>query len=120
MSSPKLTEAFKIMRKKGLIARQRFQCCRTCAGYELGTILDDLIDKEKPMPQGGVYYTKQDAECFRDTGKGWLSFGLIENKDKKTPLSTLDVGKIVCEALSKVGLKFEWDEDPNLRIQVIL
>ncbi len=35
----RLTEAFKAMRKKGILARQNFSCCTSCGSSELAVMI---------------------------------------------------------------------------------
>lgn len=118
----RLTLAFALLRKKGLIARQRFSCCRSCAGYELATYASDAVDKDsrqKDKIKGCVFYTRQ-SDFVEKYGRSYracslyLSFGQLETtKHGGIGLETVEVGKLVCECLKEVGLPFEWDGNPD-------
>jgi len=64
----KLNKAFQLLRKQGLIAKQRFACCRGCAGCRLANDITETLDKGGKRPLGAVFYTKQDG--FFDNPKG--------------------------------------------------
>jgi hypothetical protein len=113
----KLNKVFKLLREAKLIARQSFGCCGSCGSYEIGTHIEGLHDKNKPVT-GYVFYNRQSAEDLVTDHRGRLPSGKLyisfadasTNKypDKK-PVSTLDVGKLLAGTLAKVGLSFEWD-----------
>ena len=42
----KLTQAFALIRKRGIVARQRFKCCGTCAGYAIGVEVAEKVTKD--------------------------------------------------------------------------
>ena len=109
-----LTEAFKAMRKDGILARQNFSCCGGCASYELGTKLEEAKAAGKPKV-GTVYYHRQDAEGLRRDGTVYLGFGAGRGS------SDDDSRLVACkalEALNDAGLKTEWDGTPRTRIWV--
>lgn len=112
----KLNIAFKIMRKNGLIARQNYLCCGSCAGYDL------TIDAVKRVQSGKIvngccFYTRQDNSGLQFNGRVYLGYGCLESTEAGTiGLSTEHVGVIVVDALDRAGLKYEWDGNPDTRI----
>lgn len=107
----KLNEAFKMLRQKGLVAKQKFLCCRGCAGCQLAHDITESLDKGRKAPKGAVFYTKQDG--FFDGNrprKLYLSFGSVETqKHGVIGDPTVKVGELICWALDAVGLHWEWD-----------
>jgi len=139
-SATYLTEAFKRLRKKGLIARQGFMCCGSCAGTSIGDDVDKMLAQGKPEPKGAVFYTAQDRsgaqrQLERLHGKMnryvgihhapvgkpvmlYLTYGEIENVKGTYGLPTVEVGKMVVEVLDELGISYEWDGDPSRCIKV--
>lgn len=121
----KLNKAFQLLRKEGLIAKQRFMCCRGCAGCQLTHDITESLDKGGKRPMGAVFYTKQDG--FFDEPRGrhprpqklYLSFGNVETtKYGDIGEPTVKVGERICKALDAVGLHWEWDGTENTCILV--
>ncbi len=110
-----LSKAFKLLRKKGYIARQSFSCCNNCAGYEIATELTKKIEKDPSVRDkisGVVNYSVQSKNDLVERGLLYLQFGNIETvkfgdigKDSK------EVGKDILQALADVGLQFHWEGD---------
>ena len=125
-SKEKLNEAFKLLRKEGLIARQKFLCCNGCAGSQLAHDVTALIDAGRKPPKGAVFYSKQGGFFDGPPDSGWsrvtklyLSFGNVTTeKHGEIGLPTLEVGRLICKALDTVGLHYEWDETPESTIVV--
>jgi hypothetical protein len=121
-SSDKLNLAFRLMRKKGLIAYQNYSCCSNCAGIEITNEAEQRIEAGKATPEsikGCCFYHRQDAES-RDAGRSfYLAYGPMDSaKHDEIGLDTAEVGKLVVEALREAGVGFEWDGNPNTRIEV--
>ncbi len=119
----KLTRAFALVRKRGVVARQRFMCCRSCAGCALASDLAAKVTKDargKDKFKGVVFYTKQGG--FFDGNRPcscYLSFGQVDTVEHGAlGLPTVEVGKIVVECLREVGLAFEWDGTGDKCIEV--
>lgn len=121
----RLSDAFKSMRKEGLVARQAFSCCGSCAGYDLATELKEKPQAVKDSFKGCAFYTKQGApprDGSRDsrTFKGlYLSYGPVGvSGEKDYGLPTEEVGAIVKRCVEQAGLEVDWDGTPEKRIFV--
>lgn len=122
----KLNEAFKILRKEGLIARQRFSCCNGCAGGEIANDVEKMLDAGRKAPKGATFYSTQggfvespNSRRFARVRKLYLSFGSVQTeKHGEVGLPTVEVGKMICAALDKVGLHYEWDGTENQTIVI--
>jgi len=88
----KVTEAFKALRKEGYFARQNFQCCQSCGWYAI----------PEGREEKAVFYHKQDAERFRETGECAIAWS--------------GDGARICEVFRSHGLKVEWDGSASRRI----
>lgn len=120
----KLTRAFALIRKRGVVARQRYKCCGTCAGYAIGVEVAEKVTKDarvKDKFKGVVFYTKQGGFFDRGgVGSCYLKFGQVDTKEHgPVGLPTVEVGKIVCECLAEAGLAFEWDGTENKCVAVL-
>lgn len=117
-----LNAAFRTLRKKGLIARQNYKCCTSCAGAAIAYDIEQMLDKGKVREaiKGGVFYHKQAGEDRARRGQFYLSYGSIHTqKYGEVGLPTKEVGEMVVEALRDEGIPFEWDGSPNKCIYVI-
>lgn len=106
-----LAKAFKDLRKEGLIAKQNFMCCRSCASCSIWNDIDASPGKYK----GAVYYCKQDGDNLRKDGRFYLGFGAADTDDDK--VATL-IGQLTKVVLEKHGLNVEWDGSANTRLLV--
>ncbi len=120
----RLNQAFKLLRKTGLIARQSFGCCGSCGSYEIATKMEELLDAGKPA-LGYVFYNKQSADAFngnRPDGRLYLSYadGTTNKYPNNIPKTGEEIGKMVVVALKLSGLAFEWDGSTDHAILVKL
>lgn len=123
----KLNQAFKLLRKNFLVARQNFRCCQSCAGSEIATDVEKKLDAGKRV-DGWVFYHHQDHQGAFESYRGRTMSGELHlaytggstNKYEDNGISTLEVGKIVAVALEQVGLAYEWDGSSDQRILVKL
>lgn len=111
----RITAAFKAVRKHGILARQHFSCCGSCAGYELACKMDEAREAGRPK-RGAVYYHRQATEGFYSRGEVYLGFGCDANapeveraSDTEEDERTRLVGCFTVEALAEAGLDVEWD-----------
>lgn len=105
----KLRRAFRLMRKRGLVARQGFTCCNTCGQSQIAV--------ENPRPTRWAFYHKQDAEHL-PAGPLWIGYGSFD-ADGTQGTDRLEVGAIVRDCLVRAGLEPSWDGDPDMKIMVI-
>lgn len=114
-----LNAAFTAMRKLGLIARQSFSCCGSCAGYELATMVKEMPEVERIKVKGVVFYHKQDAARLRESGETYLGYGQVGVHDVGTfGEPTVWIGEQVVKILRECGLETEWDGKEETRILV--
>ena len=117
-----LSRAFKELRKKGIIAQQRYLCCRTCASYTIATELKKHLDSGDKIPEkiiGAMFYTLQDAERLRKDNKLWISFGPIQIEGYGEVGVNVDLlGRIICEEFENHERKAIWNGDPDVRILI--
>ena len=105
---PKITKAFRGLRKIGFVARQSFWCCSSCAWAAL-----EEKDAGKPI----VFYHKQGNDYFKRTGNVYLTFG--RNVDNSDDEDVANIGKQIVSALTREGLTVEWDGTAGTTIQVV-
>lgn len=111
---PKLSEAFKLLRKEGLIAKQNFACCGSCGCYEIGEQAKARAKKFGKFPKGFVFYNRQSTQGMYQTGTVHLSYGCFETrngKQRKECFSDEEIGNLVVDKMSEVGLATEWNGD---------
>ena len=104
----RLLDTFKELRKEKILPRANFMCCSKCASAVIwGSLL-----KEKHV--GAVYWTRNDEEYFKQTGKIYLGYGSKDETDEKDIL----VGKQLVFKLRSFGLDVEWNGNPNEKVLV--
>jgi hypothetical protein len=120
----RLNKVFKEFRKRGLIARQNFSCCGSCAGAELANWYGARRAAGKAEQYKGlVFYHRQNTEHLRNDGITYLAYGELSHYENgevkfKTPLSTKEVGDIIADVLKKHNMHFEWNGDPDEKILI--
>lgn len=115
----KLNVAFQMMRKIGLVARQNFSCCGSCAGYELTTDIVAMPSKKRAKVKGVCFYHKQDNDCLVRGKDLYLGFGPVDSREfGQVGLDTVQVGHLVTSCLTQAGLAWEWDGTASKRILV--
>ena len=116
----RLTNAFKLMRKAGLLARQNFSCCSNCGGYELATKAVEL-KKAGKIVNGCAFYHSQSNADKRNGQDFYITYGVLDTTEfGEIGLPTVEVGKIVSSCLTKVGVQWEWNGDPTKNIKVVI
>ena len=65
-----LNRAFAALAEEGVIARQNFTCCGTCASAEIWDEIDDSREWK-----GYIYFHQQDAESLAESGGTYVGFG---------------------------------------------
>jgi len=107
----RLCLAFKAMRKAGLVARQNFSCCGSCAGYEIATDIKAMPAERRAKVRGCAFYTRQAAADFDRRGFTglYIPYGPVDVDDAQVGLDTVAVGQIVATSLREAGIAVEWD-----------
>lgn len=116
----KLNKAFSLMRKAGLMARQNFSCCSSCAGYALASAMEHQPAKKRAKVKGVCFYHRQDAADLRDGHDIMLRYGQLHT-EAHGPLGllTVQVGRLVVECLEQAGLSYEWSGNSSECITVL-
>lgn len=103
----RLTRAFTALRESGITACENFTCCVTCGQAEIG-------DAGEPDARGYVYFHSQCTDSAA-AGHGLVLFyGGFDD----CPGTAAAVGHEVVSALEAVGLRTEWDGDPDRAVVV--
>jgi len=95
-----ITPAFKELRKRGYLCRMNFACCNTCASADL-----DEKAKEKKNPAFIYWHHQEEARQTEWDAGSTLSLGFASALEEDE-LSTLDVGKALCEELMKANIRY--------------
>ncbi|WP_017584602.1 DUF6891 domain-containing protein [Nocardiopsis valliformis] len=114
LDSERLTAAFADLDAAGILARENYACCNSCATAELAGEAEQLRGERArgglPPVRGYVYYHRQDAERLAP----FLGFGsYVED----SPAEHAAVGREIVEALRCHGLAPGWGGDPNQKIE---
>lgn len=114
-----LDSAFKKLRALNMIALQNFKCCGNCAGYAITEKAEQRIAKGKTV-DGAVYYHGQDASDLRRGENFEIRYGQMDSVNcGQIGKPTVEVGKIVSQVFTEVGLPHKWDGDPFSTITVL-
>jgi hypothetical protein len=108
----KLNELFKALRSEGLVARQNFKCCGTCASYDLGLVLEEKTDKK-----GCAYYHQQDTPGIN---RGYVYIGYGGRPDVEGCDDTIEVGRAISDTAGKLKIPVVWDGFSHSRIRLEL
>jgi hypothetical protein len=114
----RLTAAFELLDSSGIVARQNFTCCNTCARTEIG---DDL--PAGANPRGYVFFHYQDTQRLAE-GRGilYLGYGVdafSAGADAEEEESmALRVGDEITERLRAAGFNVEWNRTLGTKILV--
>jgi len=107
----KIDAVFEALNRGGVIALQN-------AGYTMSDGHDDvsqvLAELDHKSISGYCFYHGQDIEGVVAGGGLMLAFGDLAN----TPEGKTKVGKLICSALKANGLNYDWNENPEKRINI--
>lgn len=109
----RLDMAFEILDRGGIVARQNYWCCQTCAG----AAITDEMDARKQggeTVRGYIFYHLQDTEGAAKYGHLYLAFG----SDPDDPSSTPQIGHEIVVHLEELGFRVAWNGDLAQRIVV--
>ncbi|HHU67351.1 hypothetical protein [Corynebacterium sp.] len=118
----RLSEAFAELETIGVIAREDFSCCTTCAH-------DEIRDERAKLPgaRGFVYYHEQDTERLIEDRSTYLGYGTflgaesetLSNAEKQATYERVTVRLMrdeVVPVLRRHGIGVEWSGDLGARI----
>lgn len=126
-----LTRAFAELNELGVVAREDFGCCGSCASAEI----DDECDESRHW-HGYLFYHQQDTgwlvasedgevylgyDAYPTVGFDEAAFAELSEADQQASYrADLDhlLDTIVFPVLRRHGLRVEWDRDPSRRIRV--
>lgn len=122
-----LTQAFEALAERGIVARENFTCCGTCASAEIGGERDD-----SRQWRGYIYYHQQDTDRLIDDRSTYIGYGAFVDaymsEAEWTALSDSErdaqyqviVGKLMHEevipVLEQHGAVVTWNGDLGTRI----
>ena len=112
----KLTYAFGLMRKAGLVARQNFACCGSCGSYELHKIVKEMHADARANVKGVAFYHRQDTFHMRQKSFEGLYIGYGQEGSEDELAANIEVGQTIAMCLRDAGLTVDWDGDTTKRI----
>ena len=106
----RLNQAFRALRKQGLIARQNFMCCGGCAGCQIANEAEKMVDQGKTVA-GGVFYHQQAGDRLREGKEFYVNFGTIDTVKHGVlgTMTDLAIGRLVVQEFTKARLRVKWE-----------
>ena len=117
----KLSKAFKLLRKEGLIAKQNFSCCGSCGCYEIGEQAKARAKKLGKFLKGYVFFNRQSTQSMYQTGTVNLSYAAFYTrtyKKRKECFTDVEIANLIVDKMSEVGLATEWNGDTDKCVTV--
>lgn len=116
-----LNNAFAALRKQGIIARQNFSCCQTCALAQLNIDLKAMTAKKKMKTHGYCFYHSQDNDALKAGKDFHLAFGWTGEVTETSPSKHAEnnVGTLIQQTLKSHGIDSIWNGTLDARIRVI-
>lgn len=111
----RLDAAFDELNRAGIVARQHFSCCGTCAAGEIRDLMAELIDEGQEV-RGYTSYDIQGTGHAVDGDGVCLNYGSVDEGEE----AALRIGHEVVDALARQGLQTDWDGTWDTRICVLL
>lgn len=112
-------DAFKALRREGMIARQRFMCCGGCASAAIADDFKAMPADRRAKVAGAVYFHKQDADRMDDGGTLFVRFGRVAPDGVEPSRGTTEwVGAVAVARLREAGLRVVWDGRAESCIEV--
>lgn len=114
-----LARAFGELNERGVVARENFTCCGTCASAEIGGERD-----ESRHWHGYVWYHQQDTESLIESEDGsvYLGYGAFTEPDLDEAAYEAEVRRIlddlVFPALRRHGMEVSWNNSLGTRLLV--
>lgn len=112
-----IANGFKALRRAGLVARQRFLCCASCAHSQL--CVEHGRDKRHRDRAGYAFFHRQDAEHFEKTGIVHVRYGVFPKRRESTKAErkrATALGELIAKTLREAGLNVRWSGDPDTTI----
>jgi hypothetical protein len=91
-------------------------CCGSCASYAIHEQAKNRAKKFGKYPKGNVFYNRQSTQSMYETGVVYLSYSGFETRNGKTrkeSLTDLEVGELIVDKMSEVGLLTQWERDAS-------
>lgn len=126
VATTSLTRAFDELAEIGVLARQSFACCGTCATAEIWDERDD-----SRAWRGYVYFHSQDAERIHNTRETYIGYGVFleeylredewnllsdQAKDETHARLVRELMAEVSVVLERHQIEVEWDQDLAVRM----
>lgn len=118
----KISKVFQGLRRRGIVAKQNYECCQSCGGAAITQEIENRIKAGKLVKEevvGCCFYHAQDAASLRTRKTFHLAYGPVESSlYGEIGKHNADVGRIICEELARWGVKYDWDGNGMRRIEV--
>ncbi len=120
----RLQAAVSTLEDSGVVVRQNFTCCGTCASHEIWEEIVEQVERGRAI-NGYAYFHMQDTDRAVEGGGLCFGYGAVGSPDDgyrapNEPEASVAVGHRIQEALEKQGLRTEWSGTIERRVAVAL
>jgi hypothetical protein len=110
-SYDRLHRVFCELEAAGVLARENYWCCQTCA---YAAIDREIVEAGERQVRGYVLFHSQDAERAADGGGLLLRYGgVTADPQREGPAATKKIGEEIVMRLRAVDLVPQWSGSPN-------
>jgi hypothetical protein len=112
-SYERLRRAFEKMQENGLLARENYWCCQTCALSAISAEIEEGIERGEPL-RGYVLFHSQDTDCAVEDGVLFLRYGGVTTEPARTaPMAAKEIGGEIVALLRRADFRPEWSGSPE-------
>jgi len=117
-SYERLRRAFDQLAQSGVLARENYQCCQTCAYAAVDEEIAEAVDRGEAV-RGYVLFHSQDTERAVDSGILLLRYGGSNlDPELQGAAASQTIGEEICAVLKAAEFEPVWSGSPDESIRV--
>lgn len=112
-SYARLRRAFDELSMRGLLVRENYWCCDTCARDAINEEIDEAFDRGEE-PRGYVLFHAQDTELVANSGQLLLRYGGVTlDSQAEAAAEAKQIGDEIAAALHRARFDIAWSGSPD-------
>lgn len=111
----RLDAAFGQLEQAGIVCRQHFSCCGTCAGAQIWDEIEAERKKGREIT-GRAHYDVQMTDSAVDGDGLYLNYGSVLESET----AAVEIGQKIADAMRAQGLTVDWNGSADKCIHVLL